>query len=87
MLTVAEPLFHTRFVDWGNKEFDMVNTEFKVGDLVNEFCAYHKTWSTVEFEIIKITKTGRYALAYRKADGTLRKEGRAVKSNILRKAA
>jgi len=65
----------------------MANTEFKVGDLVNEFCTYHKTWSTVEFEIVKITKTGRYALAHRKADGTLSKDTRAVKANILRKAA
>jgi len=65
----------------------MENTEFKVGDKVNEFNTYYRNWGTVEYEIIKITKTGRYALAHRKADGTLRKEGRAVKGSILRKAA
>jgi len=65
----------------------MTNQEFKIGDIVNEFNTYHKKWSTVEFEIISVTKTGRYGLAYRKEDGTLRKERRAVKSNILRKAA
>jgi len=64
-----------------------MNTEFKVGDLVNEYNTYHKNWSTVVFEITKITKSGRYALAYRKADGTLRNEGRAVQGKILRKAA
>ena len=65
----------------------MTNQEFKIGDLVNEYNTYHKNWSTVVFEITKITKSGRYALAHRKADGTLRNEGRAVQGKILRRAA
>lgn len=65
----------------------MTNQEFKVGDLVNEFNTYSKRWSVVVFEIISITKSGRYALAHRKTDGSLRKEGRAVQGKILRRAA
>ena len=65
----------------------MTNQEFKVGDLVNEYNTYHKNWGTVVYEITKITKSGRYAIADRKQDGTLRKWTRAVKGNILRKAA
>jgi len=65
----------------------MTNQEFKVGDLVNEYCTYHKKWGAVVYEIIKITKSGRYALAHRKADGILRKQNRAVQAKILRRAA
>ena len=65
----------------------MTNTEFKVGDQVNEYNTYWKQWGTVVYQIVKITKTGRYALAFIKEDGTLRKETRAVQGKILRRAA
>jgi hypothetical protein len=65
----------------------MKNTEFKVGDLVNEYNTYWKKWTTTVYQIVKITKTGRYALAFVKEDGTLRKENRAVQGKILRIAA
>lgn len=68
-------------------ENDMTNQEFKVGDLVEEYNTYYKQWGGCTYQIIKITKTGRYALAFVREDGTLRNERRAVQGKILRKAA
>ena len=82
-----EPVYSTHMELTNTGENAMTNTEFKVGDQVNEYNTYHKNWSTVVFEIIKITKSGRYALGYRKADGVLRNERRAVQGKILRRAA
>ena len=63
----------------------MENTEFKIGDIVQQFHA--GKWLKAPMKITNITKTGRYTVDLINEDGKLVNRKVTVKSKSLRKAA